>query len=106
MLVSHSSNVLAFHEAGHNTASTLAPSDAFTTVASLTSNSTPGFHAAGITTGSTPPIGDGGHIADLALLGQYTAGNFGLSSDGHGATYITDPAHVGSSASPVLAAHG
>jgi hypothetical protein len=28
---------------------------------------------------------------NLTLLGQYLAGNFRLSSDGHGGTMITDP---------------
>ena len=36
-------------------------------------------------------ISDGSSVAKISLLGQYTAGDFALSSDGHGGTFITDP---------------
>ena len=36
-------------------------------------------------------VSDGSHTASLALLGQYTAADFALSSDGHGGTMISDP---------------
>jgi hypothetical protein len=39
----------------------------------------------------TLTVSDGSHTASLALLGQYTAADFALSSDGHGGTLITDP---------------
>jgi hypothetical protein len=52
----------------------------------------------------TLTVTDGTHTATLTLLGQYSTGNFTLSSDGHGGTLITDPA--GSASSPVLHAHG
>jgi hypothetical protein len=42
------------------------------------------------------------HTASLTL-GQYTAANFHLASDGYGGTIVTDPSLVGSAASPVLA---
>ena len=55
----------------------------------------------------TLTVTDGTHTASLTLLGQYSTGDFSLSSDGHGGTMITDPQHspslVGSAASPVLA---
>ena len=35
--------------------------------------------------------GFGTATANLALLGQYAAGNFTLSTDGHGGTLVTDP---------------
>jgi hypothetical protein len=35
-----------------------------------------------------------GNVANIALLGQYVAGSFALSSDGHGGTLVTDPAVV------------
>jgi hypothetical protein len=37
-------------------------------------------------------VSDGSHVATLALLGQYTASSFALSSDGHGGTFVTEPA--------------
>ncbi|WP_456619832.1 MULTISPECIES: AIDA repeat-containing protein [unclassified Bradyrhizobium] len=39
----------------------------------------------------TLTVSDGSHTASLALLGQYTAADFALSSDGHGGTMISDP---------------
>jgi autotransporter passenger strand-loop-strand repeat protein len=47
--------------------------------------------AAGNTSG-TLTVTDGTHTANLTLLGQYSAANFSLSSDGNGGTLITDPA--------------
>jgi hypothetical protein len=43
-------------------------------------------------TGGTLTVSDGSHVATLALLGQYTASSFALSFDGHGGTFVTDPA--------------
>lgn len=40
--------------------------------------------------GGTLTVSDGAHTAALALLGQYEAASFALSSDGHGGTLITD----------------
>jgi autotransporter passenger strand-loop-strand repeat protein len=50
----------------------------------------------------TLTVTDGTHTANLTLLGQYSAGNFRLSSDGFGGTMIIDPA-VGSGGHPVVA---
>jgi hypothetical protein len=36
-------------------------------------------------------VSDGAHTVSLAMLGQYTAADFALSSDGHGGTVISDP---------------
>lgn len=36
-------------------------------------------------------VSDGSHTVSLALLGQYTAADFALSSDGHGGSLISDP---------------
>src|SRR5262249_35559997 len=56
----------------------------------------------------TLTVTDGTHTANLTLLGQYSAQDFSLASDGHGGTIVTDPQHhpslVGSAGSPVLAA--
>jgi hypothetical protein len=35
-------------------------------------------------------ITDGTHTARLTLLGQYVAGNFHVSTDGHGGTVVTE----------------
>jgi autotransporter passenger strand-loop-strand repeat protein len=45
-------------------------------------------------TGGTLTVSDGSHVASLELLGQYTAADFALSSDGHGGTLISDPGVV------------
>ena len=42
-------------------------------------------------TGGTLTVSDGSHVASLTLLGQYTAADFALSSDGYGGTVISDP---------------
>jgi hypothetical protein len=47
--------------------------------------------AARDSTASTLGVRDGIHSAAVALLGQYIAGNFALSSDGNGGTLPTDP---------------
>ena len=41
-------------------------------------------------TGGTLSVADGTHTADIALLGQYTAGSFVMSADGFGGTLIHD----------------
>jgi trimeric autotransporter adhesin len=50
----------------------------------------------------TLTVRNGTQVANLTLLGQYSAADFSLSSDGLGGTMITDPA-VGSGGHPVLA---
>ena len=72
----------------------------------FTSATTVKFTEAANNTSGTLTVLDGTHTANLTLLGQYSTANFTLSSDGNGGTYIKDPALVGSSVSPVLAAHG
>jgi hypothetical protein len=41
-------------------------------------------------TGGTLTISDGSSVGQLTLLGQYSAGQFQLSSDGHGGTLVSD----------------
>jgi hypothetical protein len=36
-------------------------------------------------------VSDGGRTASIALLGNYSLGNFTVSSDGHGGTTVVDP---------------
>ena len=54
-------------------------------------------------TGGTLTVSDGAHTVSLAMLGQYTAADFAISSDGHGGTMIVDP---GVQAQTQLAVHG
>jgi hypothetical protein len=58
----------------------------------INSSTTLAYAANAGNTGGTLTVSDGTHTASLALLGQYTAADFALSADGHGGTYITDPA--------------
>jgi autotransporter passenger strand-loop-strand repeat protein len=46
-------------------------------------------------TGGTLTVSDGSHVASLALLGQYTAADFALASDGLGGSLISDPGIAG-----------
>jgi hypothetical protein len=50
-----------------------------------------GYAANGDNTGGTLTVGDGAQAMSIALLGQYMASSFATTSDGHGATLITDP---------------
>ena len=42
--------------------------------------------------GGTLSVGDGTHMANIALLGSYMASTFAASSDGHGGTLISEAA--------------
>jgi hypothetical protein len=42
-------------------------------------------------TSGTLTVSSGTHTAALTLIGQYVAGNFHVSTDGHGGTFVTDP---------------
>jgi autotransporter passenger strand-loop-strand repeat protein len=53
----------------------------------------------------TLTIQNGSHTATLTLLGQYSAANFSLSSDGHGGTIVTDPTPSASQQGPNLVSH-
>ena len=41
-------------------------------------------------TGGTLTVSDGRHAASIALLGNYMAGSFVATADGHGGTLITE----------------
>ena len=43
------------------------------------------------TTSGTLAVTSGNETATITLLGQYAAGNFRVSTDGHGGTLVTDP---------------
>ena len=45
----------------------------------------------GANASGTLTVSEGGHTANITLLGQYVAGNFTSSTDGHGETLVTDP---------------
>ena len=53
-----------------------------------------GYAADAGNTSGTLTLGDGINSVSLVLLGQYSAANFVLSSDGHGGTMITEHAVV------------
>lgn len=52
------------------------------------------YAANGGNTGGALTVSDGTRVATLHLLGQYSAADFAIASDGHGGTLITDPAVV------------
>jgi hypothetical protein len=58
---------------------------------SLGSNTTLGYVANSNNTGGTLTVSDGTHTANIALLGQYMAASFAMSTDGSGGTLIHDP---------------
>ena len=45
----------------------------------------------GASASGTLSVSEGGHTANLTLLGQYMAGNFNIQADGLGGTLVTDP---------------
>jgi len=55
------------------------------------SNTTLGYVANSNNTGGTLAASDGTNTANIALLGQYTAASFVMSTDGSGGTLIHDP---------------
>jgi hypothetical protein len=57
-------------------------------------NTTLGYSANAANTGGTLTVTDGTQSANIALLGQYTAASFAMTSDGNGGTLITEPAVV------------
>jgi len=62
-----------------------------------------GFSEAGNNTSGTLTVSDGVNIANIALLGQYMAGNFSIASDGSGGTLVTDPPLVAAVQQPTIA---
>ncbi len=57
----------------------------------LTGSTTLGYAANSAGTGGTLTVSDGVNSANLALIGNYTAGSFAMASDNQGGTLITDP---------------
>jgi hypothetical protein len=57
-------------------------------------SSTLGYAANSDHSGGTLSVGDGTHMANIALLGSYMASTFAASSDGHGGTLISEAAHA------------
>jgi hypothetical protein len=53
-------------------------------------NTTLGYAANSDNTGGRLTVSDGTHTANIALLGQYTAGSFVMSADGFDGTFIHD----------------
>jgi hypothetical protein len=54
-------------------------------------NTTLAYTANAGNSGGKLTVSDGSHTVSLAMLGQYTAADFALASDGHGGTMISDP---------------
>ena len=57
-------------------------------------SSTLGYAANSDHSGGTLSVGDGAHMANIALLGSYMASTFVAASDGHGGTLISEAAHA------------
>jgi autotransporter passenger strand-loop-strand repeat protein len=57
-------------------------------------------------TSGTLTIKTGKNEVDLTLLGQYTAADFNVASDGAGGTVVTDPGPVASATNAIAAVHG
>jgi Ca2+-binding RTX toxin-like protein len=55
-------------------------------------SSTLGYLANADNSGGTLSVGDGTHMANIALLGSYMASSFVAASDGHGGTLISETA--------------
>jgi autotransporter passenger strand-loop-strand repeat protein len=53
-------------------------------------NSTLGYAENSDHSGGTLSVGDGAHMANIALLGSYMASTFAAASDGHGGTLISE----------------
>jgi hypothetical protein len=64
-------------------------------------SSTLGYAASADNSGGTLSVGDGMHMANIALLGSYMASTFVTASDGHGGTLISEAAQT-SAQSPLL----
>ena len=54
-------------------------------------SSTLGYSHSDSNTGGVLAAGDGNHLANVALFGQYMSSSFVAASDGHGGTLISDP---------------
>src|ERR1700730_4677600 len=57
-------------------------------------NSTPGSSGNAGNSGGTLPVGDGVHMANIALLGSYMASSFAAASGGQGGTLISEAAQA------------
>jgi hypothetical protein len=64
-------------------------------------NSTLGYAANADHSGGTLSVGDGMHMANIALLGSYMASSFVAASDGHGGTLISEAAQT-STQTPIV----
>jgi hypothetical protein len=64
-------------------------------------NSTLGYSANADHSGGTLSVGDGTHMASIALLGSYMASTFVAASDGHGGTLISEAAQT-SNQTPIV----
>jgi hypothetical protein len=56
-------------------------------------------------TGGTLTVIDGRHAAAIALLGNYIAGSFVTTVEGHGGTLITETAQTANQLAPLTTPH-
>jgi hypothetical protein len=68
-------------------------------------SSTLGYAANSDHSGGTLSVGDGMHMANIALLGSYMASSFVAASDGHGGTLISEAAQSASQMPVVTQPH-
>jgi hypothetical protein len=68
--------------------------------------STLGYAANADHSGGTLSVGDGMHMANIALLGSYMASSFVTASDGHGGTMISEAAQSATQMPIVTQPHG
>jgi hypothetical protein len=47
-------------------------------------------------------VSDGRHAANIALLGNYMAGSFAVTADGHGGTLLTEASPLAAGQEPLL----
>jgi autotransporter passenger strand-loop-strand repeat protein len=59
----------------------------------------------GDNSGGTLTVSDGTHSATLNLLGQYSAADFAIASDGHGGTSVFDPSAAAQQAQLAVSQH-
>lgn len=84
----HESSELTGSISGWQAGDTIALND----IAFIEGTTTLAYAANSGNTGGTLTVSDGTHTAALSLLGQYTAGDFALSYDGHYGTRVIDGA--------------
>ena len=71
----------------------------------FSANNSIGYAANSTNSGGNLMVSSGGNSANIALLGNYIASSFAMSSDGHGGTLISEAAMTASQTTPLTHAH-